>query len=213
VKIRRLQVVSTEAFMQGAMTHVAGLAGYVREFLEENKGKVNEHGREWTVELCASRLNISSGTLHRWMGLDQGKPAPVSNQKPAAQKVARSHAKAVLMDPEQAAKVIASLPKADRDRIAEVAWTGPVVTPTNKPAPPSGTTTRNVAAKAAVADASRSMRHAVESFVFSKLSESDMAKMEILFRSIEADIAVCRENFSGGVSDEAIEELLAEGGS
>ncbi len=72
------RMVETRTFLSGTQAHVEGLAGYVRAFLAENGGLTNEHGREWTVELCAELLKIPGPTLRRWVGTpdDQQEPAP-----------------------------------------------------------------------------------------------------------------------------------------
>jgi hypothetical protein len=114
-EVRRL--VETETFLEGAAEHTDGLAGYVRDFLKKNGGLPNEQARPWTAELCAEKLHIPAPTLRRWMGADQQEPAPVSNQKPAAQKVARSHTKAVLADPIQRVAVLEALPPDVRDEL------------------------------------------------------------------------------------------------
>ena len=115
LEARRL--VETRTFIKGAQDHVDGLAGYVRGFLRKNEGLLNEHGRAWSVESCADALKIPSGTLHRWMGSDQGVSAPVITPQTNRERVARSNTRAVLADENQRRAVISSLPPELRDEL------------------------------------------------------------------------------------------------
>lgn len=118
VVIEAFKVVRSKRFLDEVGEHIDGLAGYVREFLDEHRGKVNEHGREWTAELCAELLGIPSGTLHRWMRVpDQGEPAPVITPGTQRERVARSNTKAVLRDPVQRRAALQALPSEVRDEL------------------------------------------------------------------------------------------------
>lgn len=126
VIVRARGMVTTRTFVFGAFKHTDGLGGYVRDFLEENGGLVNENGREWTPESCANALKIPPRTLRRWMYIpaDTESPKGSDQQGPAAflpeeraTITRRSNAKNALSDPEQRAGVIEVLSTEVRDEL------------------------------------------------------------------------------------------------
>jgi hypothetical protein len=108
------ELVSVKVFLAGAAEHIDGLAGYVRDFLAEHGGELNDRLRPWTAESCADALKIPAATLRRW--LEQGESAPVLPIAKAEQ-VKVSHAKSALRDPVQRRAVVEGLSTGQRDEL------------------------------------------------------------------------------------------------
>ncbi len=125
----------------------------------------------------------------------------------------RRAAKSVLKDPEQAAKVMASLTPTQLETAFQALSDAlpKAARPSSKPAKRDSAKTRNIAAMAALADMHTSAQKAVEAVVFDELSEHQLASAEVMIRYTESEIAVWRENAEGSFSDEAIQAAMAEG--
>jgi hypothetical protein len=111
-------MVETRTFQRGAKRHTDAVGRYVKAFLAENSGLSNEHGRKWSLRLCADVLGVPVTTLHRWVGkvaeADDGVPY---KEQPSSAKVRESTTRSVLSKPEERREVIAALPDEVRDEL------------------------------------------------------------------------------------------------
>lgn len=129
------------------------------------------------------------------------------------QRKAVGHAKAVLKDPGQAEKVIASLTPNQREAVyaaLDATNPQPVSRPSKASARGTSSEAHNVSALDRLATMHANAQQANGLVDYDDLSEHQCANAEVLIRATEAEIAVWREGVGGGISDEAI-RLASQG--
>lgn len=108
----------------------------------------------------------------------------------------------VVSDPQVRARVFEALDKTERE---------PVSRPSTAVAQPSTSQARNISALARLANMHTAAQEANELADFGSLSDHQRANAEVALRATESEIAMWRENAGGGISDEAIQALMAQG--
>lgn len=171
--------------------------------------KYGDTAAAWGRALGVARQTLSDRIAH----FRRSEPIDSRAQDKENRAKAVRHAKVVMRDPESAADVIGSLKPAERAAVfgaLEATEKNPVARPSTQPAKGSAKA-RNAAALAALADMHRAAQKAVDAANFGALDEHQLANAEVLLRYTEAEIEVWRERVGGGVSDQEIAALMAEG--